>query len=296
MGITDNCSFLDYFLQWNFGYKELLIFTMRISLLFLIVVLINISGCQSGHYNTLTARSYIKDNQNNWMENTEILHWKPEETAIIICDMWDRHWCINASKRVAEMVPQMNRVLKNARKDGITIIHAPSGTMDFYKDYPQRIKMVNASFDKSSHKIKDWYYLDPEKEAELPVDDSDGGCDSNPEPENVHVWTRQIESLEIFDEDGISDSGKEINNYFIERGIKNVILMGVHINMCVLGRPFGIRSQVNRCRNVVVVRDLTDSMYNPGMPPYVSHDEGTRLVIQHIEKYWCPSIESSDLL
>ncbi len=29
---------------------------------------------------------------------------------------------------------------------------------------------------------------------------------------------------------------------------------------------------------------------------YVSHDEGTELVIEHIEKYWCPSILSSDLV
>jgi hypothetical protein len=37
-------------------------------------------------------------------------------------------------------------------------------------------------------------------------------------------------------------------------------------------------------------------MYNPEMPPRVSHDEGTELVIQHIEKYWCPSILSSELV
>jgi hypothetical protein len=28
-------------------------------------------------------------------------------------------------------------------------------------------------------------------------------------------------------------------------------------------------------------------MYNPEMPPYVSHEEGTRLVIEYIEKFWC---------
>jgi nicotinamidase-related amidase len=264
--------------------------------IFLVVVLICLPGCQSGHQNTLNARFYIEDDQNNWIQKKEVFHWAPEETAIIICDMWDRHWCDGATKRVGEMVPRMNQVIKKARENGTTIIHAPSGTMDYYKDYSQRIKMINASYDKSSDLIRNWYYLDPGKEGALPVDDSDGGCDSNPEPENVHVWTKQIAGLEIFDEDGISDSGKEINNYFIHKGIKNVILMGVHINMCVLGRSFGIRSQVNQGRNVVLVRDLTDSMYNPKMPPYVSHDEGTRLIIEHIEKFWCPSIESSDLL
>jgi hypothetical protein len=31
------------------------------------------------------------------------------------------------------------------------------------------------------------------------------------------------------------------------------------------------------------------------MRPYVSHDEGTRLVIEFIEKFWCPTIESHQL-
>ena len=72
--------------------------------------------------------------------------------------------------------------------------------------------------------------------------------------------------------------------------------MGVHLNMCVLGRSFGIRGQTALGRNVVVVRDLTDAMYNPAMPPQVSHQEGVELIMEHIEKYWCPSIDSDDLL
>jgi hypothetical protein len=31
-------------------------------------------------------------------------------------------------------------------------------------------------------------------------------------------------------------------------------------------------------------------------PPHVSHARGTELVIEHIEKYWCPSLLSEDLL
>ena len=260
------------------------------------MIFICLYGCHPKNDLILTGRTQIQTEQGSWKNNFEKIVWEPEETAIIICDMWDKHWCEGATRRVAEMAPRMNEVIQSGRGKGITIIHAPSGTMDFYTGYPQRVKIKMAPYDLSSDKIKDWYYPDPEKESELPIDDSDGGCDSNPEPENVVVWTRQIQDLEIADKDGISDSGREINNYLIAGGIKNIILMGVHINMCVLGRPFGIRAQISQGRNVIVVRDLTDSMYNPEMPPYVKHDEGTRLVIKHIEKYWCPSIESNDLM
>ncbi len=58
--------------------------------------------------------------------------------------------------------------------------------------------------------------------------------------------------------------------------------------MCVLGRPFGIRQMVRLGKNVALMRDMTDTMYNPDRPPGVSHFEGTDLVIQHTERYWCP--------
>jgi len=65
--------------------------------------------------------------------------------------------------------------------------------------------------------------------------------------------------------------------------------------MCVLGRPFGIRQMVHLGKNVALMRDMTDTMYNPEKRPMVNHFEGTDLVIVHVEKYWCPSISSSDL-
>jgi hypothetical protein len=46
----------------------------------------------------------------------------------------------------------------------------------------------------------------------------------------------------------------------------------------------------------VLVRDLTDSLYNPQMKPMVTHDKGTQLVIEYIEQNWCPTIESKSLM
>ena len=71
--------------------------------------------------------------------------------------------------------------------------------------------------------------------------------------------------------------------------------MGVHLNMCVLGRPVGIRQMVTVGKNVVLMRDMTDTMYNPKKRPFVSHFAGTDLVVQHVEKFWCPSITSTAL-
>ena len=53
-------------------------------------------------------------------------------------------------------------------------------------------------------------------------------------------FNRQIDTITIADEDAISDSGMEVGNLFAQCGIENVILLGVHTNMCVVGRPFGL--------------------------------------------------------
>jgi len=44
------------------------------------------------------------------------------------------------------------------------------------------------------------------------------------------------------------------------------------------------------------MRDLTDTMYNSRQRPYVPHCVGTELMIEHVEKYWCPSITSAGFL
>jgi nicotinamidase-related amidase len=210
--------------------------------------------------------------------------------------MWDQHWCKGASARVAEMAPTMNRVVSEARRRGVLVVHAPSETMDFYKDTPQRKRAQLAPPVKPPASIGS-KKLNPETEAALPIDDSDGGCDDQPQcpSKPPYPWKREIAALEIAPEDAISDKGQEVYNLLQQRGIDNVLIMGVHANMCVLGRSFSIRQMVSLGKHVLLMRDLTDSMYCSRRAPFVSHFRGTDLVVEHIEKYWCPSVTSSAL-
>ncbi|HRZ17587.1 MAG TPA: isochorismatase family protein, partial [Candidatus Hydrogenedentes bacterium] len=94
----------------------------------------------------------------------------------------------------------------------------------------------------------------------------------------------------------ISDNGREVYNYLRQEGIRNLLYVGVHTNMCVLNRTFGIRQMTRWGFDCALVRDLTDTMYNPAMPPKVPHDEGTERVVRHIEAYWCPSVTSGEIV
>jgi nicotinamidase-related amidase len=229
--------------------------------------------------------------------------WEPRKTALIICDMWDDHWCKSAARRVAEMAGPLNDVVKAARARGVFIIHAPSTCTGFYEATPQRKRAQTARFSPTPVPLATaerwgtaWCWTDPAHEAVLPIDDSDMGCDCQPAKCPIRTpWTRQIRTIDIVEADAVTDNGQETWNLLAERGINNVILCGVHLNMCVLGRPFAIRQMVKLGRNVALMRDLTDTMYNPERPPGVSHFAGTELVIEHVERYWCPSFTSTDI-
>jgi nicotinamidase-related amidase len=237
-----------------------------------------------------------------WAVTEKEVVWNPQKTAVIICDMWDDHWCKSAARRVAELAGPMNDVIREARSRGAFIIHAPSSVTSFYRDTPQRYRAAIASFVPTAVPLATaqrwgtaWCWPDAKREAVLPIDDSDMGCDCAIKCKVREAWTRQIAAIEIGNADAITDNAQETWNLLAQRGIDNIVLCGVHLNMCVLGRPFGIRQLVYLGKRVALMRDMTDTMYNPERPPGVSHFDGTDLVIEHMEKYWCPSFTSSDI-
>ena len=228
--------------------------------------------------------------------------WDPNRTAIIVCDMWDDHWCQSATARVNELAGPINDTIKAARARGVLVIHAPSTCTGFYKDTPQRKRATDAPFARPPLPLAAterwgtaWSWPDARREGVLPVDDSDMGCDCLKKCEIRSPWTRQTAAIEIAAGDAVTDNGQETWNLLTQRKIEHVALCGVHLNMCLLGRPFAIREMVRLGKDVALVRDLTDTMYNPDRPPGGSHFDGTDRVVEHVERYWCPTFVSTDL-
>ena len=237
----------------------------------------------------LQLRTQIQPFHGNgpWVEAQFETAIVPSKTAIIITDMWDKHWCKGATHRVGLIAQKMEPLLGVARGAGILIIHAPSETMDFYINAPGRHLAENAPHATPPPELAF-------AEAPLPIDDSDEGCDT-PGDKPHKAWSRENEALTIAPGDVISDNGDEIYNVLTQHHIDTVLFMGVHANMCILHRSFGVRQLSKWGLRCVLVRDLTDAMYNPASRPFVSHAAGTELVIEYIEKYWAPTITSDAL-
>ena len=214
----------------------------------------------------------------------------PSKCAVVICDMWDNHWCPSAARRCDVLAKQAAPVIAEIRNRGMTIVHCPSDCMGFYADHAAR-KRTLALPPAELPKLRDV------SNPPLPIDDSDGGCDDLPQPKTYRAWKRQHAAIEIdAEKDFITDNGKDLFAVMKSKGLDTVIVMGVHTNMCVLNRSFAIKQLRKWDVPCYLVRDFTDAMYNPRMPPKVSHADGTHLVIEYIEKNWCPSILSKDLI
>ena len=163
-------------------------------------------------------------------------NWDPKKTAIIVCDMWDDHWCRSAARRVTELAGPMNDMLKIARKNGVFIIHAPSSVTDFYKDTPQRKLAQSAPFAKTPVPLATsprwgtaWCWTDPKREAVLPVDDSDMGCScTDHKCEIVPPWKRQHPLIELKPGDALTDDGQETWNLLAARNIRDSESTGYH--------------------------------------------------------------------
>src|SRR4051812_36494321 len=139
-----------------------------------------------------------------WIEASFAQNLAPRQTAIVITDTWDKHWCRGATERVGQIALRMEPLLEKARAAGVLIIHAPSETMNFYEGSEGRKLAQSAP------------HADPPDAAPLhdpplPINDSNGGCDTPGDTEH-RAWSRETPLLTIAPGDVISDSGTEIYN------------------------------------------------------------------------------------
>lgn len=263
--------------------------------------------------------------QLHWRQRHAVASWRANETALVIVDVWDRHWCSILQERIGPIAVAINATADAARRLGVTVIHAPSECMGFYSSYAQR-KAVLA-------------LPDVPLPTSVPHDDppyplttaANGGnhsdCDvvagvppsvRQTRPSQARAtapwpWTRQNPLVRIAPEDLISAgpdptpreprpgppryaSGQELANIVAHRGIRHILYAGVHANFCIMDRPFAIKQATKWGMDVALLRDLTDVQYSPANPPYVSHDEGLGLMVRFIEQHWAPTAQSYNVV
>ena len=81
------------------------------------VTLLLLAGCSPvlAEDYEMRLREEVEDRPGKFRTVESREAWKPSETAVIVCDMWDLHHCKNAVVRANQLAPRMNALLKAAR-------------------------------------------------------------------------------------------------------------------------------------------------------------------------------------
>jgi nicotinamidase-related amidase/type 1 glutamine amidotransferase len=231
------------------------------------------------------------------LEKMEI---RPAKTAIVVIDMWNRHWCRTYTQRVANLVPRMNRTLDAARSLGIQVVFAPSDVVDFYKDYPQR-RAMRAIGNRPL----------PPKTAFQPPAQPTGRdcCECGPtqpcKTNSFGHWSRQHAELKIVEGDliGNCNDQRELLNFCQARTVDTLIYAGVASNMCVLNRQFGMINIMQYGPKMIFISDLVQAITANGLNPAAKTPDwnftpakGSALIQRYLERHIAPSLESRQLI
>ena len=69
----------------------------------------------------------------DWVDEAPMERVPASAAAVLVCDMWDRHWSTGASLRVEQLAPRIDAFCRRMRAAGALVVHAPSDTMAAYE-------------------------------------------------------------------------------------------------------------------------------------------------------------------
>ena len=211
----------------------------------------------------------------------------PARVGVIAVDVWNFHWCKTATMRVDAIVPRLDQALEAARGLGMKVMLCPSDVVDNYVGYPQR-EAVFGLPQVPVPKVVD--VTCP------PVPDA-GGCACGRERCAVNYgWDGMHPGLRIAPEDLMPDTQAEVYAICQKQGLTHLIYVGFHTQVCLLGKPMGLKAMKAAGLRCVLARDMTDA--HPGYDPSrgFTPDLNTAQVVEHFEKHLAPTVHLAEEL
>ena len=213
--------------------------------------------------------------------------YNTNEIAILVIGMWSSHQCLVTDKKLQELSPKVDLFLKKARTNNMKVIFGSSSLTKLPKYKSLRDNMKNIPF---ANLVDKGLNFPP-----IPFNDSDDGINErNPDFKRGDVDMNPL--IEISNTDSMTDNSKELLNYLYHHKIKLCLIVGVHTNMCVLDRPYGMKNIARYGFPMAIVRDLADPMIKPDGIIIKDRDVALEKIIHYVEQYFAPSIDSRDIM
>ena len=210
----------------------------------------------------------------------------PRKIGVVVVDMWNWHWCKTAAARVGSLVPRMNPCLRSLRKLGAQVFLCPTDSVDAYVGTPQReaALAVETLALPAPHRIS------------CPPPPNGPGCACVDRCRGNWGWNRMHPDLEVGERDLMPNSREALYTLAKQRGITHLIYLGVHTQVCLLGKDIGLLNMKALGFECVLARDLTDSHPDYDPEKGIDPDDLTARTVAHFERYLCSTVSLWDEL
>lgn len=211
----------------------------------------------------------------------------PRRVGVIAVDVWNHHWCKTATMRVDALVPRIHQALEGARALGMTVMLCPSDVVENYAGFRQRERVLAMPLGPVPKVV----------DASCPPVPDAGGCACGRERcGGNYGWDGMHPGLRIGEDDLMPDTQAEVYAVCKARGLTHLVYVGFHTQVCLLGKPMGLRAMKTAGFRCVLARDMTDA--HPGYDPSrgFTPDLNTGQVVEHFERHLSPTIHLAEEL
>ena len=212
------------------------------------------------------------------------------QAAVVLVDVWDRHYLKDTQERIETIVREKIRpLLAGCRKAGLRLIHAPAP--EVARNHPAWIRLVP---EEEIPRIRDDWppsdfrnksgeygkYARPFEPREAELEELRAGRRLHP-----HVQPRGDEPVIL--------SGEELHQYCKQKGILFLFYVGFNTNACILLRDYGTLAMAERGYEIAILRDCTTGMESAETQEGLWQTRGAVLFLEMFGKY---SLTSEQLL
>lgn len=238
--------------------------------------------------------SWMVDPGEEWLEtntgySTLDWHIPLSQTAIVLVDVWQRHYLKDTEERGEIVITnKLVPLLEKARQVGMPIIHAPSPPVA--RRHANWVKLLNEHEMVPSQ--DDW---PPKKFRSL-----EGKYEVYSRPfELREAEMKALPSLSFHPKvqpvgsEAVITTGEELHRYCKKEEILFLFFAGFNTNACILSRDYGTMQMRNRGYQVILIRDCTTGMESPETQPTLAQTRGAILQLEMFGHYSITSDEIS---
>lgn len=140
--------------------------------------------------------------RDEWIDVVRKYRIPVDQTALLLCDAWDKHWCSSFARRAELIIPRIAMAVEKLWATGVQVIHAASAVLYFCAGTRARERALPAP------------RVEPDALLGLPnpLEPLAGrnACCGSGEPAWHEAWARQHSAIRIGDSDFIAVDGAQV--------------------------------------------------------------------------------------